>query len=174
MRHVVALVGVVALGTALLTACGGGGAESEEVGAQKAACNNSPNFALAAYRPAALPPEPVEELLPKARFVVQAQVARVLYQGEKPERDSNGSVAGPLPPERCQVVRLDVTRVLSGVDPGTSVTVVKPLAPYLLQAGQDTADLAFIVRGGDPFPIILGRYGPYPLAEVEAALGTGQ
>ena len=174
MRHVVALVGVVALGTALLTACGGRGAESEEVGARKAACNNSPNFALAAYRPAALPPEPVEELLPEARFVVQAHVARVLYQGEKPERDSNINVAGPLPPERCQVVQLDVTRVLVGVDPGTSVTVVKPLAPYLLQAGQDTADLAFIVRGGDPFPIILGRYGPYPLAEVQAALGTGQ
>ena len=174
MRHVLALVGLVALGTAFLSACGGGSAESEEVGAQKAACNNSPNFALAAYRPAALPPEPVEELLPEARFVVQAQVARVLYQGEKPERASNGDVAGPLPPERCQVVRLDVTRVLSGVDPGSTVTVVKPLAPYHLQAGQDTNDVAFIVRGGDPFPIILGRYGPYPLTEVQAALGTGQ
>jgi hypothetical protein len=183
MRHVVALIGVVALGTGFLTACGGGGAESEEVGARKAACNNSPNFALRspsreltpiADRRAALPPEPVEELLPKARFVVQARVARVLYQGEKPERDSNGNVAGPLPPERCQVVQLDVTQVVTGVDPGSSVTVVKPLAPYLLEAGRDTNDVAFIVRGGDPFPIILGRYGPYPMADVQAALGTGQ
>jgi hypothetical protein len=174
MRQVLALVGVVALATAFLGACGGGGAESGEVGARKAACNNSPNFSLASFRPAALPPEPVEELLPQARFVVEAQVARVLYQGEKPERESNGDIAGPLPPERCQVVRLDVTRVIAGEDPGSSVTVVKPLAPYLLKAGQNTADLAFLIRAGDPFPIILGRYGPYPVAEVEAASGTAQ
>ena len=174
MRQVLALVGVVALCGAFLSACGGGAAESEEVGARKAACNNSPNFSPASFRPGALLPEPVEELLPKARFVVEARVARVLYQGEKPERTSNGEVVGPLPPERCQVVRLDVTRVIAGDDPGSPVTVVKPLAPYLLEAGQDTTDRAFIVRGGDPFPIILGRYGPYPLAEVQAAMGTGQ
>jgi len=174
MRQVLALVGVAALGTALLSACGGGSAESEEVGARKAACNNSPNFALAAYRPAALPPEPVGELLPQARFVVEARVARVLYQGEKPAHDTHRDVAGPLPPKRCQVVQLEVTRVISGDDPGSSVTVVKPLAPYLLEEGQDTADVAFLVRAGDPFPIILGRYGPYPLADVQAAVSAGQ
>ena len=174
MRQVLALVGVAALCAAFLSACGGGGAESEEVGARKAACNNSPNFALTAYRPTALPPEPVEELLPQARFVVLANVGRVLYQGDKPERDTHRNVAGPLPPERCQVVRLDVTRVYSGDDPGSSVTVVKRLAPYLLEAGQNTSDVAFVVRAGDPFPIILGRYGPYPLTDVQAALGTGQ
>ena len=194
MRQVLALVGVATLGTAFLTACGGGGAESEEVGARKAACNNSPNLALrspaqapapapafgqaaasaalAAYRPAALPPEPVGELLPQARFVVEARVARVLYRGEKPEQDTHRDVAGPLPPKRCQVVQLEVTRVITGDDPGSSVTVVKPLAPYLLEAGQNTADVAFLVRAGDPFPIILGRYGPYPVADVQAALGT--
>jgi hypothetical protein len=174
MRQVLALVGVAVLATTLLSACGGGGAESEEVGARKAACNNSPNFALAAYRPAALPPEPVEQLLPQARFVVEARVARVLYQGEKPETQTTADVAGPLPPERCQVVRLDVTRVITGEDPGSSVTVVKPLAPYLLETGEDMTGRAFVVRGGDPFPIILGRYGSYPVAEVEAALGTPQ
>ena len=196
MRQVLALVGLIAIGTALLGACGGGGADSEEVGARKAACNNSPNLALrsqsqapapapavgqaaasaalAASRSAALPPEPVGELLPQARFVVEAQVARVLYQGEKPEPDTHRDVVGPLPPERCQVVELAVTRVISGDDPGSSITVVKPLAPYLLKEGQNTADLAFLIRAGDPFPIILGRYGPYPVAEVQAALGTGQ
>src|SRR5262249_3982874 len=138
MRQVLALVGVVALGTAFLSACGGGSAESEEVGAREAACNNSPNFALAALSPTALPPEPVEELLPQARFVVQANVARVPYQGETPEQATHRDVAGPLPPERCQVVELAVTRVLTGDDPGSSVTVVKPLAPYLLKAGQNT------------------------------------
>jgi hypothetical protein len=71
-------------------------------------------------------------------------------------------------------VRLEVTGVVTGDDPGSSVTVVKPLAPYLLKAGQNTTDVAFVVRAGDPFPIILGRYGPYPMSEVQAALGAGQ
>jgi hypothetical protein len=196
MRQLLALVGVAAIGTALLSACGGGGADRPEVGARKAACNSSPNLALrspsqapapapavgqaaasaslASLQPAALPPEPVEELLPQARFVVQAQVARVVYQGPKPPKSTHRDVAGPLPPERCQVVQLDVTRVLTGDDPGSSVTVVKPLAPYLLKTGQDTTDVAFLVRAGDPFPIILGRYGPYPIADVQAALSAGQ
>jgi len=175
MRQVLALLGVVALGSAFLSACGGGGsADRPEVGARKAACTQSPNLARAAVRPAALPPEPVGELLPHARFVVQAQVARVLYEGEKPEQDTHRDLAGPLPPDRCQVVRLNVTRVLGGEDPGSAVTVVKPLAPYLLKAGQNTTEVAFVVRAGDPFPIILGRYGPYPIADVQAALGTGE
>jgi len=174
MRQVLALTAAWTLLVALLAACGGGSADTEEVGARKAACNNAPDFSLAAYRPTALPPEPVEELLPKAKFVVEASVARVLYQGEKPERDTERNVAGPIPPDRCQVVQLDVTRRVAGADPGTSITVVKPLAPYVLKAGQSTSGTAFLVAGGDPFPIILGRYGPYPSPEVEAALGLGQ
>jgi len=174
MRQVLVLTAAGTCMVALLAACGGGSADTEEVGARKAACNNAPNFSLAAVRPGALPPEPVEELLPKAKFVVEASVARVLYQGEKPERDTEQNVAGRTPPDRCQVVQLDVTRRVAGADPGTSITVVKPLAPYVLKAGQSTSGTAFLVAGGDPFPIILGRYGPYPSPEVEAALGLGQ
>ena len=174
MRQVLALTAAATITAASFTACGGGNADTEEVGARKAACNNAPDFSLAAFRPGALPPEPVEVLLPKAKFVIEASVARVLYQGEKPERDTEKNVAGPIPPDRCQVVQLDVTRRVAGADPGTSITVVKPLAPYVLKAGQSTSGTAFLVEGGDPFPIILGRYGPYPSPEVEAALGTGQ
>jgi hypothetical protein len=174
MRQVLVLTAAGTCMVALLAACGGGSADTEEVGARKAACNNAPDFSLAAFRPGELPPEPIEELLPKAKFVVEASVARVLYHGEKPERDTEKNIAGPIPPDRCQVVQLDVTRRVAGADPGTSVTVVKPLAPYLLKAGQSTSGTAFLVQGGDPFPIILGRYGPYPSPEVETALGTGQ
>jgi len=106
--------------------------------------------------------------------VFEATVTRVLYEGDKPERSGRKNVAGPNPPERCQVVQLDVTRMIAGADPGTSITVVKPLAPYVLKAGQSTGGTAFLVEGGDPFPIILGRYGAYPSPEVEAALGLGQ
>jgi hypothetical protein len=187
MRQVLALAAVTTLLIGLAEACGGSSADTEEVGARKAACKNAPDFALGspapspsssadlvASRPSALPPEPVAELLPKAKYVVEASVARVLYQGDKPARDRRRRVAGPSPPEPCQIVRLGVTRQIAGADPGTSITVVKPLAPYLLKAGQSTSGTAFLVEGGDPFPIILGRYGPYPSADVEAALGAGQ
>ena len=169
---------------ALADACGGGSADTEEVGARKAACKNAPDFALAssppqapdlvAYRPTALPPEPVEDVLPKAKYVLEASVARVLYQADKPDLGGRKNVVGPIPPERCQVVQLGVTRMIAGADPGTSITVVKPVAPYVLKAGQSTSGTSFLVEGGDPFPIILGRYGPYPSPDVEAALGTGQ
>jgi hypothetical protein len=183
MRQVLALAAVAALMVALADACGGGSADTEEVGARKAACKNAPEFAVASpshapdpvgYQSTALPPEPVEDLLPKAKYVLEASVARVLFQGDKPDRDGRNNVAGPIPPERCQVVHLDVTRMIAGADPGTSITVVKPLAPYVLKAGQSTSGTSFLVEGGDPYPIILGRYGPYPSPDVEAALGTGQ
>jgi hypothetical protein len=165
-----------ALTLAALSACGGGGggAKSDAVGARKAACNNAPDFSLVSFRATALPPEPVEELLPKAKFVVEARVARVLYQGDTPDRESDENLAGPIPPARCQVVQLDVTQELAGNAPGSSVTVVKPLAPYVLKPGQRTDGVAFLVEGADPFPIILGRYGPYPLNDVDAALHPGQ
>jgi hypothetical protein len=182
MRQVLALAAAATLMVAMVNACGGGSADTEEVGARKAACKNAPDFALgspsqaglAAYRPTALPPEPVQDLLPKAKYVLEASVARVLYQGDKPDRGGRKNVAGPIPPERCQVVQLDVTRMIAGADAGTSITVVKPLAPYVLKAGQSTSGTSFLVEGGDPYPIILGRYGPYPSPEVEAALGLGQ
>jgi hypothetical protein len=182
MRQVLALAAVTTLLVSLAEACAGSSADTEEVGARKAACKNAPDFALGSpsqaalvvSRPSALPPEPVAELLPKAKYVIEASVARVLYQGGKPAGGRRAHVAGPLPPERCQIVRLNVTRQLGGADPGTSITVVKPLAPYLLKAGQSTSGTAYLIEGGDPFPIILGRYGPYPTPDVEAALGTGQ
>ena len=183
MRQALALAAAATLMVALANACGGGSADTEEVGARKAACKNAPDFAfgsstrasdLAASRPTALPPEPVDQLLPKAKYVLEGSVARVLYQGDKPDRGGRKNVAGPIPPERCQVLQLDVTRMIAGADPGTSITVVKPLAPYVLKAGQSTRGTSFLVEGGDPYPIILGRYGPYPSPEVEAVLGAGQ
>jgi hypothetical protein len=203
MRQVLALAAAATLVVALADACGGGSADTEEVGARQAACKNAPDFALrspsqapapaptvgkaavsaalgspspdlVAFRPSALPPEPVEDLLPKAKYVFEANVTQVLYQGDKPERSGRKSVAGRIPPERCQVVHLDVTRMIGGADPGTSITVVKPLAPYVLKAGQSTSGTSFLVEGGDPYPIILGRYGRYPSPEVEAALGAGR
>ena len=69
-----------------------------------------PRFFVSRLPTDRVPPEPVEDLLPKAKFVIEASVARVLYQGEKPERDTETNVAGPIPPDRCQIVQLDVTR----------------------------------------------------------------
>ena len=127
MRQVLALAAAATLMVALADACGGGSADTEEVGARQAACKNAPDFALrspspspgpdlVAFRPSALPPEPVEDLLPKAKYVFEANVTQVLYQGDKPERSGRKNVAGRIPPERCQVVQLDVTRMIAGAD----------------------------------------------------------
>jgi hypothetical protein len=43
----------------------------------------------------------------------------------------------------------------------------------VLKSRQSTSGTSFLVEGGDPYPIILGRDGPYPSPEVEAALGLG-
>jgi hypothetical protein len=185
MRQLLALAAAATFMVVLADACGGGSADTEEVGARQAACKNAPDFALRSpsrapgpdlvtFRPSALPPEPVEDLLPKAKYVFEAKVTRVLYQGDKPEHSGRKNVVGAIPPERCQVLQLDVTRMIAGADPGTSITAVKPLAPYALKAGQSTSGTAFLVEGGDPYPIILGRYGPYPSPKVEAALGVGR
>ena len=54
--------------------------------------------------------------------------------------------------------------IIAGADPGTSITVVKPLAPYVLKAGQSTSGTSFLVeRDWDPgrehFGILPQIYG---------------
>jgi hypothetical protein len=117
----------------------------------------------------ALPPEPIDELLPKSDWVVEAEVKEVLQQ------------ATPLPASRgaegatsighkvgAQLVRLRVTRVLRG-KPATELVVEKPAAGYALKPGNKGP---FLISAGEGHPVILGRYGPdsYALARIEAAL----
>lgn len=117
----------------------------------------------------ALPPEPLQELLPHATWIVEAEVVEVLSTGEQPPRvsapagwtDTGQKVAS-------QRVRLKVTRVLRGA-PVEELVVDKPVAAYALRPGNKGP---FLLDAAQPTPVILGRYGPdsYALARLEASL----
>jgi len=115
----------------------------------------------------AIPPDPIDTVLPDATACAVAEVARVLVQdpqeplpkAKKPGMtDKGGKVAR-------QVVELKVTEVLfGGLKVGAALEAEKPAGAYTLSAGN-----------GGPFLLgpgaaagqwrILGRYGPdtYPV-----------
>jgi len=139
-----------------------------------AACRAAPTL-IAARLPAALPPTPLPVVLGGARTAVVARVAAVLYQGPRPavpHRPPN--FVGPIPPSRCQVVRLAVSRTLEGT-PTSTIVVVKPTAPYLLAVSRRVQPGTFLLDDATPYPTILGNYGPssYSPGDVAAALGSG-
>ncbi len=115
----------------------------------------------------AIPPEPLEDVLPAAVLVVDAEVAEVLSTGPKPATPANAK------PGRTSVgikaaeqrVKLTVKRVLRG-EPTTEITVTKPEAGYALRAGNKGP---FLI---DASSTILGRYGPdsYSFERIEKAL----
>lgn len=110
----------------------------------------------------AIPPEPIEELLPQATLVVVADVTEVVEQ-PRPE----GARAGQAGE---QVVRLKVSRVLRGSAKVADVlTAKKPEAGYALRAGNTGP---FLLSARDGTFDILGRYGPdtWELSRVERAL----
>jgi len=172
---------LVALGPAVLTVvvlAGPAGAASRTPYA--AACRAAPTVTTAHRpfvdaRPAALPPTPLPEVLASTHTAVVARVTAVLYQGPRPAAPHRpANFVGPIPPSRCQVVRLAVVRALDGA-PGATLVVVKPEAPYTLAASRRVQAGAFLLDGATPYPTILGNYGPasYDPAAVAAALASG-
>ncbi len=115
----------------------------------------------------ALPPDPIEEVLPQAALIVVGVVRSVEDLAPWPEDDRGAAVdaAPDRPPQRVHVA---VSRVLRG-HADKEIVATKPAGSYALTPG---------VRG--PFLIddkdaVLGRYGPdtYALEEIERALITG-
>ena len=122
----------------------------------------------------AIPPDPIDTVLPDATAGAVAKVAKVLVQdpqeplpkASKPGvTDKGGKVAR-------QVVELTVTEVLfGGLKVGASLEAEKPAGAYTLSPGN-----------GGPFLLapgaaagkwrILGRYGPdtYPVDLIKARL----
>ncbi len=116
----------------------------------------------------ALPPEPLQDVLPHTALVVDAEVTEVVSTGpsvQNPKARPGASSVGFKNPS--QVVKLKVKRVLKG-QAGAEVVVEKPEAGYALRAGNHGPFLL----DGSPQPRILGRYGPdsYAMAKLEAAL----
>lgn len=114
----------------------------------------------------ALPPEPIETLLPQAKWVVEAVVSQVLATGERPpQKKAPPGTTSVGNKAAAQTVKLSVTRLLRG-DEVAELTVEKPEAQYLLTPGNKGP---FLI---DAQGRILGRYGPdtWSLAKVEGAL----
>lgn len=114
----------------------------------------------------AIPPEPIEDVLPGAVLVVDAEVTEVLSTGPAtPKVHARPGATSTGAKSPSQKVKLKVARVLHG--PKTKELVVeKPEAGYALRVG---------VRGPfliDEANVILGRYGPdsYSFEKIEKAL----
>lgn len=118
----------------------------------------------------AVPPEPIEELLPSVVVLFDGEVVEVLHSDEPmPDPPHLPGAAGVGRKAPRQVVRLQANEVLRGeLEPGATVEVIKPPAGYALRVGNHGP---FLLDGADP-PVILGRYGPdsYALEALRAAL----
>ena len=120
--------------------------------------------------PMAIPPEPLQELLPQAALIVDAEVLEVVSQGEQPPIPEHKKGATSVPSKSpAQVVKLKVKRALKGKAPQGDLTVDKPEGDYVLSKGNKGAFLLKMAKGN---PIIIGRYGPdtYRMDTIEAAL----
>jgi hypothetical protein len=172
-RRLAALGGAVAASLLLAAPAG-----AVSLAPYAAACRAAPTvtarqFGRTDAAPTALPPTPLPDLLPATQIAVVARVAAVLYQGSRPRTPHRPpGFVGPIPPARCQVVRLAVRRTLKGAPPETLV-VVKPTAPYTLAVSRRLQAGTFLLDGAAPYPTILGNYGPssYAPSDVAAALG---
>ncbi|MDX2014843.1 MAG: hypothetical protein SFW67_31900 [Myxococcaceae bacterium] len=102
----------------------------------------------------AKPPEPLDEVLPNATWIVEAEVTEVVASGPTPPRKDappGSTSVGNL--AASQTVKLSVKKVLRGDSVGELV-VEKPAAGYALKPGDKGP---FLV---DRNKVILGRYGP--------------
>ncbi len=114
----------------------------------------------------ALPPEPLDDVLPSATTIVVAEVVSVNDEGAWPPGDKNAPLDG-APPRPAQRVQLKVTRTLRSPSSGNAtIDAHKPPANYALRVGTHGAFLL------DDHAEILGRYGPdtWSVDEVEAAV----
>jgi hypothetical protein len=115
----------------------------------------------------AKPPEPIDEVLPRARWVLDAEVLEVLKEGPlPPKKDAPAGATSVGNRSQGQTVKLKVKRVLLGELPADELVVDKPEAGYALRAGNHGP---FLI---DENKMILGRYGPdsYAWEKIEQAL----
>ena len=114
----------------------------------------------------AKPPEAIEEVLPQATYVLEAEVAEVLKEGPKPpKKEARPGATSVGNKVASQTVKLKVQRVLKG-SAVKELVVEKPEANYSLKPGNKGP---FLI---DSSNTILGRYGPdsWDFARIEKAL----
>jgi hypothetical protein len=114
----------------------------------------------------AIPPQPLEQVLPQAAWVFEGVVTEVLATGPDPAAvDAAPGTTSAGHKVAAQTVKLKVTRLLRGKSV-EELVAEKPVAGYALKPGDKGP---FLV---DASGAILGRYGPdsYALSQIEAAL----
>lgn len=121
----------------------------------------------------AIPPEPIDEVLPEAECAVVAEITRVLSQGEQDVVPEVGEEDGIVDTPRVlpwQRIILHVKDVLFGdlAAKGDELEVLKPPGNYTLRAD---IEVPFLLAQDDEDIVIIGRYGPdtYSLNEIKAA-----
>jgi hypothetical protein len=115
----------------------------------------------------AKPPEPIDEVMPRARWVVDAEVIEVLKNGPlPPKKEAKAGATSVGHKTQSQTVKLKVKRVLLGEPDTQELIAEKPEAGYALRAGNHGPFLL------DETKTILGRYGPdsYAWEKIETAL----
>ena len=114
----------------------------------------------------AKPPEPIEDVIPSAQWVLDAEVTEVISTGPQPPKvDAKPGATSTGQKTASQTVKLKVKRVLHG-EKVTELVVEKPEAGYALKAGNHGPLLI------DSTKTILGRSGPdsYSWERLEQAL----
>lgn len=114
----------------------------------------------------ALPPEPIEEVMPQAKWVVEAEVAEVLSTGAAPPKINAPPGATSVGSKAAsQSLKLTIKRALRG-DTLAELVVEKPEAGYSLSKGNKGT---FLI---DANKRILGRYGPdsWSTSKIEGAV----
>lgn len=121
----------------------------------------------------AIPPDPIDHVLPECDAGVLAEVTRVLVQDPQAVLTAEDGATDVPGDAARQVVELKVKEVLFGrlARAGALLEAIKPAGDYALAAG---AHGPFLLRAseadGEP-ATILGRYGPdtYRTDEVRKA-----
>lgn len=114
----------------------------------------------------AIPPDPIEQVLPQAAWVFEGVVTEVVATGPTPPAvEAAPGITSAGHKVASQTVKLQVTRLLRGKSVAELVAE-KPVAGYALKPG-DKGPFLVDAKG-----TILGRYGPdsYALSKVENAL----
>lgn len=127
---------------------------------------------------AALPPDKITDLLPKATGIVDVTVVSVAELGPVPTTEPHEpGWVGPIPPDQAQLVEVKTVKVLrwtgAGVKPkvGETFWAVKPLQPYSVKPGTSQTVL---LDACSRLPVMLGLYGTafYKPEEIAAAMKT--
>jgi hypothetical protein len=124
----------------------------------------------------AIPPDPIDELMPKTAGCVVGEVTAILQtwkQAPLPQPKDNKGWAD-LPGDLAQqTIRLRVDEVLYGAlgAKGTELEVTKPAGDYTLRPGAKGPFLLRAPADKEKHPVIVGRYGPdsYRQDVIEAA-----